>query len=281
MTKDYASGRKPSSNAGWDLEISLDVEWMHAIAPLAKIMLVETASTSYSSLLGGDTYAAAHGATVVSNSWGGSESSNEASYDSTFTGYTGVTFVFSAGDGGVQEYPAESPNVVAVGGTTLSHDSSYNWSAETGWTDGGGGVSKYESSPSYQTGLGYSKRASPDVSYDADPNTGFAVYDSVRYDGGVGWWQVGGTSAGAPQWSALIALANEGRVALGKGTLNGISQTLPDLYALSTGTDGSEALYDVTAGKNGVGSAGAGFDLVTGLGTPRRSDLVVQSLVSD
>jgi subtilase family serine protease len=281
LTKDYAQGKKPAGNAGWDLEISLDVEWMHSIAPMAKIMLVETASTSYANLLGGDTYAATHGATVVSNSWGGSESSNEASaYDKTFTGYTGVTFVFSAGDSGVQEYPAESPNVLAVGGTTLSHDASYNWSAETGWADGGGGKSAYESSPSYQSGLGYTKRAAPDVSYDGDPNSGFAVYDSVRYEGASGWWQVGGTSAGAPQWSALLALANQGRVAAGKGTLSGITQTLPAIYALSTGTDGSEALYDVTSGKNGVGSAGPGFDLVTGRGSPRRSDLVFQSLVS-
>ena len=281
MTKDFAQGKKPAGNAGWDLEISLDVEWMHAIAPQAMIMLVETSSTSYTSLLAGDTYAATHGATVISNSWGGSESSNEASAnDSTFTGYTGVTFVFSAGDSGVQEYPAESPDVVAIGGTTLSHSSSYTWTGETGWSDGGGGVSAYESKPSYQSGLSYSKRAAPDVSYDADPNTGVAVYDSVRYDGSSGWWQVGGTSEGAPQWSALLALANQGRVAIGKGTLSGITQTLPALYAMSTGTDGSEDLYDVTSGKNSVGSAGPGFDLVTGLGTPRRSDLVVQALVS-
>jgi subtilase family serine protease len=281
LTKAYSAGSKPAKNAGWDLEISLDVEWMHAIAPLAKIMLVETASTSFASLLGGDTYAATHGATVVSNSWGGGESSNEASaYDKTFTGYTGVTFVFSAGDSGVQEYPAESPNVVAVGGTTLSHDSSYNWSAETGWADGGGGVSAYEAKPTYQSGLSYSKRAAPDVSYDGDPNSGFAVYDSVRYNGQTGWYQVGGTSAGAPQWSALLALANEGRVDAGKGTLSGITKTLPALYALSSGTDGSEALYDVTSGTNGVGSAGPGFDLVTGRGTPRRSDLVFQALVN-
>lgn len=280
LTVDYAQGSKPANNASWDLEISLDVEWMHAIAPLAQIMLVETSSTTYTSLLGGDTYAATHGATVVSNSWGGSESSGETSYDSTFTGYTGVTFVFSAGDSGVQEYPAESPDVVAVGGTTLSYNSSYDWTGETGWSDGGGGVSRYEPSPAYQSGLGYSKRAAPDVAYDANPNTGVAVYDSVRYDGESGWWQVGGTSVGAPQWSALIALANEGRVAAGGTTLSGITQTLPAIYSLTTGTDGSEALYDVTSGSNSEGSAGPGFDLVTGRGTPRRADLVFQQLVN-
>jgi subtilase family serine protease len=281
LTKAYAQGRRPPVNASWDLEISMDVEWMHAIAPLAKIMLVETSSTSYSSLLGGDAYAANHGATVVSNSWGGSESSNEASaYDKTFNGHTGVTFVFSSGDNGVQGYPAESPNVVAVGGTTVYHDSSYNWAGEAGWSGSSGGMSAYEPSPSYQSGLGYSKRAAPDVAYDADPNTGFAVYDSVRYQGTAGWWQVGGTSAGAPQWSAILALANEGRTDAGKGTLSGLTQTLPAIYSLSTGADGSEALYDATFGANSVASAGRGFDLVTGRGTPRRADLVVRALVS-
>jgi subtilase family serine protease len=281
LTKAFAQGAQPTKNAGWDLEISLDVEWMHAIAPMAKIILVETASNSFSDLLGGDTYAASHGATVVSNSWGGGESSSEVSNDSTFN-HTGVTFVFSSGDNGVQEYPAESPNVVAVGGTTLSHDSNFNWTGETGWSGSGGGVSAYESKPGYQSSLSYTNRAAPDVSYDAGPNSGFAVYDSVRYQRQAGWFQVGGTSAGAPQWAGLLALANEGRAKLPtpKSTLSGITQTLPDIYALSSGTDGTEALYDVTSGSNSVGSAGPGFDLVTGLGSPRRSDLVFQALVS-
>jgi subtilase family serine protease len=206
---------------------------------------------------------------------GGSESRSETGYDSHFTA-RGVTFVFSAGDSGNQSYPAESPDVLAIGGTTLSHDSNYNWTNETGWSSGGG-VSRYEAKPSYQSSLNYARRANPDLSYDADPNTGFAVYDSY---GGYNWNYIfGGTSAGAPQWSGLIAIANQARVSAGKSVLDGVSQTLPAIYAMTTGTDGSEQLYDVTVGRNSQGRAGPGFDLVSGRGTPRRGDLVYQALV--
>jgi subtilase family serine protease len=277
LTKAYASGSKPLGSTGWGQEISLDVEWAHAIAPQARILLVEANSSSYSDLLAADDYAVSHGATVISNSWGSGESSGETGYDSHFTAQ-GVTFVFSAGDSGNQSYPAESPYVLSVGGTTLSHDSNYNWSNEVGWSSGGGGVSAYETKPSYQSKLSYSNRANPDVAYDADPNSGFAVYDSY---GGYNWNYIfGGTSAGAPQWSALIAIANQGRVAARKSVLDGYSQTLPAIYAMTTGTTGTEQLNDVTSGSNRVGSAGPGYDLVTGRGTPRRGDLVYQALVS-
>jgi subtilase family serine protease len=276
LTVAYAQGSKPATNAGWDLEISLDVEWAHAIAPEAKILLVEAASSSNTNLYGADTYAATHGASVISNSWGGGESSGETKSDNTFSSQHGVTFVFSAGDSGNQEYPAESPYVVSVGGTTLSHNSSYLWTGETGWSDGGGGVSAYEATPSYQNGLGYKKRADPDIAYDADPNSGVAVYDSVRYGGQSGWYQVGGTSMGAPQWSALIALADEGR----GSSLDGYTQTLPAIYAMTTGAFGTSDLYDVTTGKNSEGSAGPGYDLVTGMGTPADAELTYQALVS-
>jgi subtilase family serine protease len=249
---------------------------MHAIAPQAKILLVGARSNSFADLLAADDYALDHGPTVISNSWGGGDFSSEARYDIHFTA-KGVTFVFSAGDSGNQSYPAESPYVLAVGGTSLTHDSGYNWSGETGWSSGGGGASSYESTPSYQSGLGYPHRANPDVAYNADPNTGFAVYDSY---GGYGWAQYGGTSAGAPQWSALLAITNQGRVAAGKTVLDGTSQTLPAIYAMTTGTTGTEQLNDVTSGSNGVGTARPGYDLVTGKGTPRRSDLVYQALVN-
>ncbi len=213
LTKVYASGSQPRGDTGWGQEISLDVEWMHAIAPQANILLVEAASSNPNDLLNADTVAVNDGATVVSNSWGGGEFSSESSYDSYFSA-PNVTFVVSAGDTGSQSYPAESPNVVSVGGTSLYHDANYNWSGEVGWSSGGGGVSAYEAKPSYQSGLSYSMRAGPDVAYDADPNTGYAVYDSY---GSSGWGQYGGTSAGAPQWSALIALANQGRAAPERG----------------------------------------------------------------
>src|SRR5205807_1770404 len=108
---------------------------------------------SYTYLMGGNDYAVKHGATVVSNSWGSGEFSGEGTYDSHFKA-TGVTFVFSSGDSGVQSYPATSPYVVSVGGTSLSHDSSYNWTGEKAWSGSGGGASAVESAPSYQSGLG-------------------------------------------------------------------------------------------------------------------------------
>jgi subtilase family serine protease len=276
LTQAFASGTRPPGNTSWGQEISLDVEWAHAIAPSAHILLVEARSNSFGDLLAADDYAVSHGASVISNSWGGGESRGETGYDSHFRA-SGVTFVFSAGDSGNQSYPAESPYVLSVGGTTLSHDSNYNWTNEAAWRSGGGGVSRYENKPSYQHNLNYGKRANPDVAYDADPNTGFAVYDSY---GGYGWNYIfGGTSAGAPQWAALLAIADEGRVDAGKSVLDGYTQTLPAIYVMTTGTTGTEDLNDVTSGRNSVGSAGPGFDLVTGRGTPRRGDLVYQALV--
>jgi subtilase family serine protease len=281
LTKAYVNNVKPKANASWGQEISLDVEWAHAIAPQAKILLVEAASASFANLLAADDLAVSKGATVVSNSWGGGESSTETSYDSHFKNATGVTFVYSSGDSGNQSYPAESPYVVSVGGTTLTHDSSYNFVSESAWSGSGGGLSAYEATPGYQSSLGLAKRGNSDVSYDANPNTGFAVYDSTSYRGSVGWLQFGGTSDAAPQWSALIAIANQERVAAGKTALDGFSQTLPALYALTaSNTDGTVPLYDVITGSNSVASAKAGYDLVTGKGTPRRADLVIQALAS-
>jgi len=183
-----------ATDSGWSQEIALDVEWAHATAPGAEIMLVEASSATTPALLTADRYAAAHGAGVVADSWGGSEASGEASLDPAFTAVKGVTFVFAAGDTGVQSYPSTSPDVVSVGGTTLSHNASYQWAGETAWVSGGGGTSAYEAEPSYQTFLNGATRAAPDLSYDADPNTGFAVYDSVATQGQAGWFQIGGTS---------------------------------------------------------------------------------------
>jgi hypothetical protein len=250
-------------NTGWGQEISLDVEWAHAIAPGAKIVLVEAASSSFSNLIAGVDLAVKNGASVVSMSWGGGEFSGETSYDSHFN-VTGVTFVASSGDSPGIEYPAASPNVVGVGGTTLALDSNNNYVSETAWNNqygaSGGGTSSYETTPTYQSSLGYGHRSSPDVAYDADPATGFAVYDSY---GAGGWGQYGGTSAGAPQWAALFALADQQRVAAGKGTLSGVSQTLPTLYS------NASALHDVVG--NGAIS---GYDQVTGLGSPKAAAII-------
>lgn len=279
----------PKSNSGWSLEISLDVEWAHAMAPGAKILLVEASTSSLSDLLTAVSYAGQH-ASVVSMSWGSGEFSSETAYDSYFN-KPGVTFVASSGDNGAPaSWPAVSPNVVAVGGTTLSLNSSGGYGSETGWSGSGGGISAYESLPSYQPGT-YSNgsttgtstmRLNPDVAYGADPGTlsnptGFAVYDTVSYYGQTGWFDVGGTSAGAPQWSALVAIADQGRALASHASLSGVSQTLPALYSMA-----SSDFHDITSGSStGTPSytAGPGYDLVTGRGTPY-ANLVVNALVS-
>ena len=267
---------------GWELEESLDVEWAHAMAPGAKILLIEASSTSYTDLMTAVSYGAAH-ANVVSMSWGGSEFSGETSYDSTTFTHSGVVFVASAGDSGVPaSFPSASPDVLSVGGTSLTLGTGNAWSSETGWSGSGGGPSAYESQPSYQQKGVVTQtstvRATPDVAYDASPSTGVAVYDSVPYERTtLDWVEVGGTSAGAPQWAALLAIADQGRALSGQAALDSTSpqQVMNVLYA------NPKDFHDITSGTS-TGrpsySAGSGYDYVTGMGTPI-ANLIVGSLV--
>ncbi len=276
----------PSNDSSWAVEESLDVEWAHAIAPGANIVLVEANDPSISNLMAAVTTAGTKmGASVVSMSWGGSEFSGETSYDSDFA-TPGVTFVASSGDNGSPpEWPAISPNVVCVGGTSLTLKSGGGYGSEAVWNNNtgstGGGISSYESLPSYQVaavtnnpnipGGTPTTRTTPDVAFDSDPNTGVAVYDSF---GGYGWVEVGGTSDAAPQWAALIAIANQGCTLDGQSSLTGPTQTLPMLYQMGTSTNSSTYFHDITRGSNGTYSAGTGYDLATGLGTPIANEVV-------
>lgn len=258
---------------GWETEEALDVEWAHALAPGASIVLVEANSASDADLFAAVTMAAnLPGVSVVSMSFGGGEFSQEAFYDSVFTtpaGHQGVTFLASTGDNGAPGgFPAYSSNVVAVGGTTLTVDSSGNYVSESAWSGSGGGISQYESQPTYQQGIvrqTTTKRAIPDVSFDADPNSGVVVCNSFTYGTSNPWITLGGTSFSAPAWAAIIAIADQGRAQNGLGTLDGATQTLPMLYQLSQSTP--SAFHDITTGNNGH-AAGTGYDLVTGLGSP-------------
>ena len=243
----------PRTNSGWALEISLDIEWAHAIAPGAKILLVEASSNSFSNLLAAEDYAKAH-ANYVSNSWGGLEFSGETSYDSHFV-RSGVSFFVSAGDAGLPaEYPSASPNVISVGGTKLNFNPDGSLAGETGWSSGGGGCSAYETANSAQSSFSQygqvscaGKRATPDVSLDADPASGVSVYDSVNYQGQSGWFVVGGTSASSPMWAARSAVA---------GTV------VNSAYVY-----GSNITYrDITVGNNGAPCL-VGYDLCTGRGS--------------
>jgi subtilase family serine protease len=274
LTKMNETGgtKLPAGDSGWGVEMALDVEWAHAIAPAANILVVEANSANDSDLFSAVATAAKQaGVVAVSMSWGGGEASNETTFDKYMTtpsGHQGVTFLVSSGDSGAPaSYPATSPNAISVGGTTLNLDSAGNILSESGWSGSGGGISSTEAQPAYQKGVvtqSTTKRANPDVAYDSDPNTGFGVYDT--YGTGTTWEQVGGTSDAAPQWAGLIAVADQGRILAGSGSLDGPSQTLPMLYSLP-----ASDFHDITSGTSTGSpnySAGPGYDLVTGRGTP-------------
>jgi subtilase family serine protease len=273
----YAGGTKPQPNGDWEGETSLDVEWAHALAPKEKIMLVEATDDSMDSLMQAVQVAVQKGANVISMSWGGPEDANETGNDTVFNN-PNVTFTASSGDSGYGvSYPAASPYVLSVGGTTLSVDGSGNYQGEVAWSGSGGGLSAYETEPAYQSQYQIpnnpnNMRGVPDVSYNADPNSGFSVYDSTPDSGGNSGWQVvGGTSAAAPQWAAFIADVNSSGSAL-----NGVSNLLYGAATANYSTD----FNDVTTGSNGscgvLCNASTGYDYVTGLGTPQ-----VVSLAAD
>jgi len=279
----------PADTSGWTNEIAIDTQWAHAIAPGAKIILVEAKSDSNTDLYAAVDLAVANGATIVSMSWGGGEASDEATFDSHFE-VTGVTFVASSGDSGHGvSYPAASPFVVGVGGTTLTIASNGTWTSETAWSCGsvlacdvnggsGGGESAYEAEPSYQTGVqSTGKRGVPDVAYDGNPSTGVPSYNSYNCGSScsTGWGQWGGTSIGSPQWAALFAIANSERLAGHKAALN---QPQSLLYS-NAETD----FHDIVSGENGrcgaVCTVGPGYDYVTGLGSPQ-ANLLIPALVA-
>ena len=268
----YATGTKPPANSSWAGESSLDIEWSHAIAPKAKIILVEAASASTAALLKAVDVAVQNGATVVSMSWSGGETASEINNDTHFN-VPHVIFCAASGDGGHGTgYPAASPYVVAVGGTTLRL-SSGAWSSEIAWNGSSGGESTYETEPSYQAGAQTSgKRGIPDVAWDANPSSGVAVYSKTGFGG---WAEVGGTSVGSPSWAGLFAVIESSRAAAGKSLL---TQPQILLYA-----DAETEYHDITSGTNGscgaLCTAKAGYDFVTGIGSPK-ANLLVPALVA-
>ena len=287
------------TNGAWASEVALDVEWAHAIAPQANLLLVETSSDSIPDLMAGVDYARnVAGVSAVALSWGGSEFRGQLKYDPTFStpaNHAGITFVAAAGDVGSSHgpnWPASSPSVVSVGGTSLSLKSADGtYGSETGWKSTTGGASKYERRPAWQSPFitGAATRTSPDVSYDADPNTGFAVYSSVNDEGVVGWSSVAGTSAGVPQWAAAFAISNQLRAQSGLAALDGGTQSLPDLYKLyAPAQTPGFATYtadfnDITQGRTSSSRvhAAVGYDQATGLGTPKAVRLIATLAAPD
>jgi subtilase family serine protease len=249
----------PVNSPDWSTEIALDVEVAHAICQNCRIELIEANNNSFKALKTAVNTAAARGAEVISNSYGApADCTNMNAYNKPH-----VAITVSAGDSGYGiACPAVLNTVVAVGGTTLTLNGDGSYNSETVWDGTGSGCSSLNSAQSWQTATatwgstGCSGRGMNDVSADADPSTGAAVYDSFGYGG---WLQVGGTSLSAPLIAGVYALAG-----------NSSTWTYPaqSVY-LSPGS-----LHDVTTGTNGscggslACTAGAGFDLPTGIGTP-------------
>ncbi|MEM0502281.1 MAG: S53 family peptidase [Thermoplasmata archaeon] len=278
----YPEGKVNVKNTGWAQETTLDVEWAHAIAPGATIDLVVVKSASFNDLYVGLQNAVNLKSTAnvvaISMSFGAAESQTSTSilsqWDTLFSNAIsqGITPIASSGDNGAYDgtssltvnFPASDPNVLSVGGTTLTITNNV-WNGETTWSGSGGGSSGYFAEPSYQKSVslitnGY--RGVPDVAYDANPNTGVSVY----YSGS--WYVFGGTSIGAPQWAGLIAIAAQIQ---GHGL--GLVQSV--IYSLASGSSYSQLFHDIVSGpSNGYYYAQTGWDYVTGWGTPIASSLV-------
>lgn len=280
----------PANTTGWDLEESLDIEWAHAMAPKAKIILVEACSNSLNDLLYAEAVAGIEvtsaGGGDISNSWGGSEFSTEVgTTDDFFYRYywNNITYFASAGDSGWgAAYPSSSPWVVSAGGTTINRDATGNFLNESCWAGSGGGVSGFETwqnPPNILTGMGpwtdfqyqfasQTARQTPDMAADADPSSGVWVYDT---DSGGTWFIVGGTSLASPLLAGIVNNSNNrlGQAPPGGGSYENRENGL--IYAQLRSTTAYKAnFFDVTTGSNGTGhNAGVGYDQCTGVGSPR------------
>jgi kumamolisin len=268
----YASGTQPAFDASWADEHVLDIEWAHAMAPNAKIILVEAASGSTNDLMQAVDVASqlvsAAGGGGVSCSWGGSEYASETALDSHFQ-TPGIIYTFSSGDySAPARYPSSSPYVISAGGTSIVRDSNGNLVGEASWSTspntpigsksgGSGGPSLYEPRPTYQKFIAKivgNSRGTPDISFDSDPSTGVDVYSTVHG----GWLRDGGTSVAAPALAGLLNSANK-RAQSSTDELNFIYNNAVKNY--------HSYWHDILSGNNGY-PAMSGYDFVTGLGSP-------------
>ena len=247
----------PKADAGWSGEISLDLDMVSAICPDCHLLLVEASSNRMTDLGKSVNRAVSLGARFVSNSYGGSETSSDPSYDSAYFDHPGVAITVSAGDNGYgTAYPAASSHVTSVGGTTLKRSGNARGWTETVWSGTGSGCSSYEAKPPWETDSGCRRRTMTAVAAVADPNTGVAVYDSYRSNG---WGVYGGTSVSSPIIAAVYALA--GNPAPGTDPASYPYAHRSELNDVTSGSDGS-------CGGSYLCTAKPGFDGPTGLGTP-------------
>jgi subtilase family serine protease len=254
----YEGGVRPRSNTGWNQEAALDIQWAHALAPNAKIVLVEAQSNSYDHLFAAVDLAVSLHPAQISLSWGGSEGSGQTAYDYHLNVAGPIFFAATGDQGGVTSYPSTSPYVVAVGGTSVTLNADGTLNNETGWSGGGGGTSSvYTTVPDFQSGLGniVTGRGVPDLAADADPNTGVAVYAPINSKTST-WMVFGGTSVSTPCMAAMVNLAPVKYVS-----------TTAFLQAIYS-TAAQPNFRDITAGNNGFPCL-PGWDFVTGLGAPK------------
>ncbi|HVT12012.1 MAG TPA: S53 family peptidase [Fimbriimonadaceae bacterium] len=257
----YAGGSKPADDASWSQEMALDIQWAHAMAPNAKIYLVEAASDNFTDIMHAVNVAKAlTGVRQVSMSFGGNESGCLYTAFNNYLVRNNVTFFAAAGDiAGGREFPACSYNVVSVGGTSLNVNGIGVWISETAWDSTGCGPSTLEPRPVYQDDL-YSTigryRGGVDIAAVADPNTGVSVYDSTPYQSQNGWLVIGGTSASTPIVAGIVN--SSGIVFRNSQALNA---------KIYTGVGGAN-LHDITSGSSGGFNAGAGWDFPSGAGSP-------------
>ncbi|HWD37801.1 MAG TPA: S8 family serine peptidase, partial [Fimbriimonas sp.] len=257
----YAAGVAPAADPGWGQEMALDTQWAHATAPGAKVYLVESASDDFNDLIAAVKVARSlPNVREVSMSFGGTEiPCFFAEWDSVFV-KSGVAFFAASGDvAAAKDFPAESKNVVCVGGTKLQLNIDGSWAGETAWDSGGCGASNDEPRPTFQDGvypLVGKYRGAVDIAAIADVNPGVAVYDTFPDHGQSGWLIIGGTSASC---AIMAGIVNSSGVSFASSKdLNS------KLYALM----GTSALHDVSAGSTGSFSAAAGWDFPTGAGSP-------------
>ena len=297
---EYETQPATDPTGGWELEESLDIEYAHAMAPHAVIYLVEAQSNSYVDLLtavqiannlvmcGKDEYnpntqaygicpSGSTGKGEVSMSWGGEEFGGETSYDSVFTA-ANVVYVASSGDSAGTIWPSTSPNVISAGGTSNARSlANGNLIAQIAWSDAGGGLSTVEPIPSYQSSnasvkaIAGTRRATPDLSADANPTTGVWVYDSFPYEGfwyPSNWWTVGGTSVAAPTITGIINASETKSGVWAASSTAELTALYKDLGTASTyAADFTDVSYGACNFYSGSFS-GTGYDLCTGIGTP-------------
>ncbi len=265
ITEVCADGSCPSNDGtGWDIETALDVQWAHAMAPKAKLYVVEGANDLFGAEQKASQLVAKAGGGEISNSWVTStsdEDPNEKQYDKYFKASTIVYFAASGDWGGHALYPSASPFVVSAGGSTIVRDGSGNFTGESCWGESGGGLSHYESRPGYQDvikKLVGSHRGTPDLTAVADPASGVAVYNST-YCGG--WCEVGGTSAASPILAGIVNSAGS--------FFKTSTAQLKKIYGeYADPTEYKNYFRDITTGNNG-NQAKKGWDMCTGVGSPK------------